>query len=1090
MHIKNILLDFFQLDGGLKLNNEVSILSARDSTRSFSSGTSAELLSSESSLTGISFTSSSETFGASEKESKEVDETDHVTTMLSSDTQLRLSPRLADHLQAVSSESVRRSQDLISLSSHGRKSEEKCNCQLVLEDNHENLNDDISTPLEFLKPSKSFEDTTLHSKPNSKGCIVKEIPSEFVERCETCFSDKQNQIQQLQRALQDRTESEELLKRRLESLESDLNGAENNSDYWFNQYVKKRNKMNKLLIASREMNSFNIDLRKQIDSKSKILNEKDNEIKRITNSKAETEVLLQEVKGKLTKANEEMESLKMKVRQYEEDKLRSTQLCVQADKSLYQKRLTFATFHGKFLESKRSMDSVRGKYDSSRRGKDDSTIKALTSSEDGKDLFSSRHKNWDLQSGFLDSPLDTPESDTKSHVISRKLRAGQLNTNHRALKSELLKAAEFDGSVSLVSIPLTATNTMLGGKKRNKKAGISKWLCEVIRQVKAELAREGLLITSSKKNSAGQMLSDESRLKNAIKKTDNKAALKYSLKDIVSSLTGKISRSFKTNCSDCYVSGFGERPIALSTWNGKNTSQQLLATGVSTVTFDNAHPFADVFLTNFEYIDFSSPESLVRVQPFRDLFIPCPGSEKVGIKKPLQNSHPVDMRTELTKVQTDHNNENLETIPKEHQARTEKSTVIQERLEGTIAGRKEKPSTDNRYLFVKGTREGKKCNSIPAETLLFNTLLDYSDKSRNRKNEVKSFNTVGDNVEHLLSELDSKTERSVPSLRNQRHSVAKLLQFILKDTKLIPSTRNKGVLYDNHRFIDSVSLEIKFNTKLLTELANRRLFATQRPEEQDAGLTASQTTQRNFKQLTPKKMESQRKTYLASIFVEKNGLCSLSCGLERKVTSPNSPAGTNGDKNGINCKSGAKITKCTEDATKRWKGDLLKIIPETENRDVAIHRVTRESLTKPSCDTSCETFSCVNIHCETITNPKHKARSNVTPLQSFGKESLYPGRAGQKAKQLTRDVSSDHKGQQKKAERDIRISMWREKNGFLGNKSKDKDSVLRHGKKMWEGLARKKGDSEMCKPSRHLRKICQNDVTRVDHRRKDDFKVF
>lgn len=68
------------------------------------------------------------------------------------------------------------------------------------------------------------------------------------------------------------------------------------------------------------MTSLNFELRREINQKSKVLNERDEEVKRLIKSKTEAEILLREVKKKLSKAHKETQLLKPELAQMKEDK--------------------------------------------------------------------------------------------------------------------------------------------------------------------------------------------------------------------------------------------------------------------------------------------------------------------------------------------------------------------------------------------------------------------------------------------------------------------------------------------------------------------------------------------------------------------------------------------------------------------------------------------------------------------------------------------------------------------------------------------------------------------------------------------------
>ena len=1012
---------------------------------------SSEPLSSESSLTGVSFSSSDEASGASEILSEARAGPDKAMTMPSINTLVRLSPSLEGDLQPASGEGDKAG-DSASHLSHGLASEGKCNEQLVgvepsitdvvpIEDSHEHLSDGVSIITVGLpKSAMPFEETILHFEPNFECSNVKATSRKLVKTptcCGTCVSDKKNEMKHFQRSLHDKTESESLLKQRLEALKSDLDGAEKNSEYWFNQYVKEREKTEQLLISSRDMNSFNVTLRQQIDDKSKIINERDNEIMAIKKSNAEMEVLLQEVKEKLFKANEERERLKRIVRQYEEDKLYSKQPLMQGDKTFKkQKPWTFPKFHGRSLDSKKLRDNKNREFDTCHRGKECNTIEEIICCRNEKAEFS----------GVVDPLLDA----TDNVNIEESQTSAKVKTNFYAsdetFEREIQKTAEL------------------------KKVGISTWLSEAIKQAKAELTREGSSLSFRDKINTGRpkMLTDNFTLKHPWKKMCNKETVKYSLEDILSTFTERIARNVKTKQSDGYdVPGLDETPLSLTT----SSQQTVSADQVSTISFESMVPFADVFLTHFECMDFSSTYNLIPLQPFADLFFPWSGSGDARLKQPVRKSHPTDIKTAscpINKVENSLNKENRETAPTEQKAYRD----VQEELEETTAGRKGKPSTDNRHLFLRE----KQSNIPPVGTSIsLATGRDNSDSLAISLNDLKmsdEFNPLEYNAKHLITDLRSKS--NVTPSDDQRRSAKKHLQLKLKDSKK-DSTGNKVVYSNNHGFIDSVTVEISLNAEqLINQLTNQDLVENQRPKEQDTKLKSSRDAQDGFKQLNPERMQPQSKQHVSSVIERINGLCLLPLGFGREMRTRNSLVGTDGDDSGFNCKFGAEFTKRAEDVTKRWVRNLLKDIQAVENRDVAISRVIQLP-----CETSGEALPCIKK--EMTSNPKLKARSNILPRH-------FPEKGREEASGTeTKGVLSILKGPRKMTKRDVEMRKRWEK---TGNKSWNNNKEVIDSKIVGDGLVRKTGDTKRSNSSPHRKKNNRNDDCCAVRSSKDNFKVF
>lgn len=1020
-------------------------MSANDGLESFSSGVCSEPLSSESSLTGVSFSSSDQASSASEILSEARAGPDEAMTMPNINTLVRLSPSLEGDLQSASGEGDKAGASASHLS-HGLASEGKYNEQLVgvkpsttnvvpIEDSYEHLSEGVSiTTVELPKSPMPFEETILHFEPNFECSNVKATSRKLIKTlscCGTCVSDKKNEMKHFQRSLHDKTESESLLKQRLEALKSDLDGAEKNSENWFNQYVKEREKTEQLLISSRDMNSFNVTLRQQIDDKSKIINERDNEIMAIKKSNAEMEVLLQEVKEKLFKANEERERLKMIARQHEEDKLYSKQPLMQGDKTFKkQKPWTFPKFHGRSLDSKKLRDNKN--RDTCHRGKDCNTI---------KEIISCKNENAEF-SGVVDPLLDA----TDNVNIEESQTSTKVNTDFYAsdetFEREIQKTAEL------------------------KKVGISKWLSDAIKQAKAELTREGSALSFRDKINTGRpkMLTDNFTLKHPRKKMCNKEAVKYSLEDILSTFAERIARNVKTKQSDGYdVPGLDETPLSLTT----SSQQTVSADQVSTISFESMVPFADVFLTHFECMDFSSTYNLIPLQPFADLFFPWSGSGDARLKQPVRKSHSTDIKTAIcpiNKVKNALNKENRKTAPTEQKACRD----VQEELEETTAGRKGKPSTDKRNLFLR-----EKQSNIPSvgTSISLATGRDNSDSLGISLNDLKmsdEFNPLEYDAKHLITDLRSKS--NVTPSDDQRRSAKKHLQLKSQD-----STGNKVVYSNNHGFIDSVTVEISLNAEqLINQLTNQDLVENQRPKEPDTKLKSSRDAQDGFNQLNPERMQPQSKQHVSSVIERINGLCLLPSGFGREMRTRNSSVGTDGDDSGFKCKFGAEFTKRAEDVTKRWVCNLLKDIQAVENRDVAISRVIRLP-----CETSGEALPCVKK--EMTSSPKLKVRSNILPRQ-------FPEKGREVASGTeTRGILSILKGPRKMTKRDVEMRKRWEK---TGNKSWNNNNEVIDGKIVGDGLVRKTGDTKRSNSSPHRKKNNRNDDCCAVRSSKDNFKVF
>lgn len=655
-------------------------MSASGSTETLSSESTAELSSSESSLTGISFSSSNEAFGICDQlkdGSAATAMKDKATDMPVNSSNLEcLSPSLQDALECAASNVSPRVQrcESVSLSSHNLVSEAKAEAldnnqlvtiesiELLLEDNQGNLsNDMLVTAVEA--PSKQFpksleasEETSFcfNTRINCSHAIEK--PRECIKQngdSETIGNNNDNQIRQLQEALQEKTESEDLLKQRLESLKNELNSAENNSDYWFNQCVKKREKIEQLLSSARDMNSSNFELRQEINDKSRTINEKDQEIQRLIESKTETEMLLQEVRENLFKANEETESLKMLIRKFKEEKLRT----VQTDQILQVKTLKPITLHEKSLESHKCKVNENENFYTTHEG----TESEKNSSRNEK-VLPSEVKNAEYHFG----------RNSSYNVVTRPPNTGHSSVCDTNMKSKS-RTRDENGGRELFGAPLSnepcslRDSPMLKDPEKTKKA-IREWLSEVIRQAKAKLSRERKLV------SFNEGTNTDGRLKRV---ANEKQGARSSLREVVTSFKEKISKDVprlpkkrKRNLStysrvpitseqdtqetqrskESAPKGYYDwnrndrkvdnRPFAFTPTDTKDGSLVKLAADVSTDTFDSMEPFADVFLTDFESTDVLSADGIDSVEPFCEVLIPWQDSEDAEVKRTMEAFKP------------------------------------------------------------------------------------------------------------------------------------------------------------------------------------------------------------------------------------------------------------------------------------------------------------------------------------------------------------------------------------------------------------------------------------------------------------------
>jgi len=635
-----------------------------------SSQSTAELFSSASSLTGISFSSSNDAFGICDQlKGGRAGATmkDKAADMPTNSSNLECrSASLEDALECAASSALPRVNGYESvLSSHILASVAKAEAldnyklarmestELPLGVNQGNVmkgmlvTDVEVSSKQFPKSLEASEETSFCSKTRINCFDAIEKPRESIKQnsdSETIERYDENQIRKLQAALQKETESEDLLKQRLVSLKNELNSAVNNSDYWFNQCVKKREKIEELLINAREMNTSNFELRQEINNKSRTIHEKDQEIQRLTESKTETEMLLQEVRENLFKSNEETERLKMFIRKFNKEKLRT----VQTDQLPLFKALKPITLYEKALEGYKSKNNEKEHFYTTHKGTESDKI-----SSGNEKVLSSEVKNSKYHFGPISShnvvtrPPNTGNASVCGNKVISKSRIRDENGG-----KDLFGASLSNKPSSLRDSP------MLNDPEKTKRA-IREWLSKVIRQAKAKLSREPKSVSFSEDTNADGSLK---------RVADEKDGARSSLREVVTSFKEKISkdvprlqkkhkknmpsysrvsitsehdrqetqRSKESAPKGCYDwnrndTKIDNRPFPLVPMDKRDDSLVKLAADVSTDTFDSIEPFA-----NFESTDVLSADSIDSIEPFCEVLIPWQNSEDAGIKQTIE----------------------------------------------------------------------------------------------------------------------------------------------------------------------------------------------------------------------------------------------------------------------------------------------------------------------------------------------------------------------------------------------------------------------------------------------------------------------
>ena len=649
-------------------------MSASGSTETLSSQSTAEILSSASSLTGISFSSSNDAFGICDQlkdgraspamKDKAADMPTNSSNVECRSASLEdapecatssVSPRLKECKSVLSSHILPSVANAEALDNNQLARMESI--ELLLEDNEGSLIKgmlvtDMEVPRkQFLKYLKAPEETGFYSNTRMNCFDTIEKPRESIKQnSRTIGKNDENHIRKLQAALQEETESKNLSKQRLLSLENELKSAVNNSDYWFSQCVKKREKIEELLSNARDMNSANFELRQEIDIKSRTIYEKDQEIKRLTESKAETEILLQEVKENLFKSNEEIERLKMFIGNFNEEELRT----VQTNQLLQVEALNPTTLYEKALESHMSRKNYeKENFNATHKGAESDKLSCSNEKVLSIEVENSKYHIGPISSQNV---VKRPPNTRNASVCGNNVTSQSSNRDEQGRK-EIFGAPLSNEPCSLLDSPI------LNDPEKTKTA-IREWLSKVIRQAKAKFSRERKSVTFSEKtNTDGSLKRVASEKENA----------RGSLREVVSSFKEKISKDVprlpkkrKTNVpthstgpitgehnrqktqrskesvlKGCYEWSRNDAradnsPFTLMPMDKRDDTLLNLAADVSTDTFDSMEPFADVFPANFEATDGLLAHGIDSLEPFCEVLIPWQNSEDAGIKQTMK----------------------------------------------------------------------------------------------------------------------------------------------------------------------------------------------------------------------------------------------------------------------------------------------------------------------------------------------------------------------------------------------------------------------------------------------------------------------
>ena len=206
------------------------------------------------------------------------------------------------------------------------------------------------------------------------------------------------------------------------------------------------------------MTSLSFELRREIYQKSKVINERDEEIKRLIKSKTEAEILLREVKKKLSEAYKETQLLKLELAQKKEDK-RST---------------AFQTDGKVLTKSDIPNDNLRTTYKEKTR---------FLVSNPGEQVLPSKVEYSTLHQGFMS--LASKDKRQQSTVDREEIA-----TSGRKAKSTFSAKDGNKGTQSLWLPTGAFLESNCSMTREETKKAVREWLNKIIREANNKLARE------------------------------------------------------------------------------------------------------------------------------------------------------------------------------------------------------------------------------------------------------------------------------------------------------------------------------------------------------------------------------------------------------------------------------------------------------------------------------------------------------------------------------------------------------------------------------------------------------------------------
>ena len=541
--------------------------SKNDSVQSLSSGRSAELQSSELSLTAISCTSSNEECSVFENIDKVHSEPVHHTQIKAgSCTLLAMSQSLDGHVNGNVDQYVNLEPEVCIPSASHEAGGKYCKqhatvafaeSTIPLTEIHKHTDGETSTTARVaLNCSIQTVEALLHPKLDLEWSDVKEDRVQVMANTDysaVCVNHEHTEMQKPNGVLKEQVQTGNLFTTdRLNPEE--LNSTKTKLNNSFNNLTGEKDKTEKLLHFAKHLYSSNNELLQQIERKCKVISQKDNEIKGILKSKEEAETLLKEVKKELEIAYKETKLLQTIIKQYEEERINPIQLCIKCQQVVNNlKSYTISN------------------CDRTQNERDSNNIEATDycRNEEGKLMI---NKDTDDQQN---APANLQVFKTSDVPI----------------------ACEYQKTVEI-------SNTRASAARKHwkmKEIGIPARLSDIIRNAEGQLESEKPESTPGSSTVPHSLLS--------------RTFLRENISGIASVATLR-------DRTQGIVEG---KHLPSSSWVHK--SEQAVPSERSLAfKIDTSVPFPDVFLTRFEYVDLSSPENRTPIQSFNNMFFPWPCS--------------------------------------------------------------------------------------------------------------------------------------------------------------------------------------------------------------------------------------------------------------------------------------------------------------------------------------------------------------------------------------------------------------------------------------------------------------------------------